>query len=150
MDLLHGLLIRSKPEAPFGIRTAAGSGLGCPVGRWAGWLTLLPIVYGRRHHSHKPENYALFPAHFTPPHTLSAHPSSSLPNGNTPGRLLWLMGGDKWLSEQERHVGEGPGWYEAISPPSPFQRQPVLPAWPGTAVGRRLPPRLLGNSYTVA
>lgn len=38
-------LIHSKPEAPFGTRTVAGSGLGHP-GRGAGWLTLLPVVYG--------------------------------------------------------------------------------------------------------
>lgn len=58
-------LIHSKPEAPFGTRTVAGSGLGRP-GRGAGWLTLLPIVYGEGIRSRKPEDCASFLLTFLP------------------------------------------------------------------------------------
>lgn len=73
-------LVHSKPEAPFGTRTVAGSGLGRP-GRGAGWLTLLPVVYGEGIvHANLRTVLSSCSLYSPPSPALSAPPSSSLLN----------------------------------------------------------------------
>lgn len=73
-------LAHSKPEAPFGTRTVAGSGLGHP-GRGAGWLTLLPVVYGEGIvHANLRTVLSSCSRSSPPTSALSATPSTSLLN----------------------------------------------------------------------
>lgn len=113
-------LVHSKPEAPFGTRTVAGSGLGRP-GRGAGWLTLLPVVYGEGI------------VHANLRTVLSSCSLSSLP----PLRPL-LLHPPLSLIQQRNTVGCREGrrmqWEKGLT---------------AATVRDRFPFGLLGNSYTV-
>lgn len=89
-------LVHSKPEAPFGTRTVAGSGLGRP-GRGAGWLTLLPVVYGEGIvHTNLRTVLSSCSLSSPPSPALSAPPSSSLLNyAKKYHRLYWLSRGQE-------------------------------------------------------